>query len=155
MRISEEEIYERIRIELEIQLEFYDEDEGIFELYIADIIMEFLSNNEINPFGLSAFRQQNNKKHAIKSIFEPCFPDLHICLFECFFFLYHCKMFEFKPIETMIEHIQIKLNIENWIDYKCYMVNFLYSIDIIPELKEGFIKGDVRVKKRIYYLFFL
>jgi len=144
LRITEQEIYERVKMELQIQLEFYDEDEGVFELYIVDIIIEFLTEDINNSFGLSAFGQKTKKKYNIKPIFESCFPDLNICLFECFFFLYQCKQLNLNTTNTKIEDIQIKLNIPNWIDYKSYLVNFLYSIDVIPELKEASIIGDVK-----------
>ena len=142
-RSTEEEIYNRIRIELQLQLEFYDEEQGIFELYIVDISFEFMTSNINNQFGLSAFHSKK-KKYKIKPIFESSFPDLHLCLFECFFFLYHCLLFNLIPSNTTTENIQKLLNVVNWIDYKSYLVNFFFCIDVIPELKETCIKGDVR-----------
>ena len=144
--ITEDEIHNRITMELRLQLELYDEDEGIFELYIVDITIEFLTNNNNNnPYGLSGFGNKIKKRdYNIWPIFQPCFPDLNICLFECFFYLYHCKIYNLECKDTKIEDIQRRLNILNWIDYKCYLVNFLYSLEVIPELKEACIIGDVK-----------
>ena len=152
LRITEREIYERVSMELQIQLEFYDEDEGIFELYIVDIVIEYLSlDNNNNMYGLTAYGKKL-RNNDIKSIFEPCFPDLNLCLFECFFYIYHVNLYELdnenynrkKCQAPTIDDIKKSLNLNDWFDYKLYIVNFFYSLEVIPELKESCIKGDVK-----------
>jgi hypothetical protein len=137
----EQEIYNRIETELQIQLEFYDEEEGIFALFIIDLVVELVSNVHDGPI-LSAYGRKL-KKYVIEPLFESMFPDLNLCLFECFFYLYKCQYYSFDPTITKIDDIMNMIGINNWIDYKIYLINFFYSLEVIPQLKESCIKGDV------------
>lgn len=151
MNNFEKQLYDNLDRELMVILEYYDADEHIVEIYIIDIIIQMVTDtfnvNNITAYGRIKTDGKYSKKNTyeIQYLFAPIFPDLHICLFECFCYMYFSKQFNIIPNSKFaFDEIKNRLNIKNWVDFKVFLLNFLFSMDVIPSLKEAVLTGNVK-----------